>query len=76
LAHNTPFEGIRVADAIQGAHFWLDRQLRAERLALDAARAELHALEEERHRAGKAERQRRNQVQEGTTQEREAAAKL
>jgi hypothetical protein len=47
-----------VVDAIQGAHFWLDRlsvslvteewRLHVDCLALDAARAELHALEEER----------------------------
>jgi hypothetical protein len=73
-------------DAIQGAHLWLDRlsvslvteeqRLRAERLALDAARAELLASEEERHQAGEVEYQRREQELAGVALEIEAVAKL
>jgi predicted RNA-binding protein with PUA-like domain len=66
LSRNATLEDVRAVDAIQGAHFWLDRLsvsmvteerwLRVECLALDAARVELLASEEERCQAGEAER--------------------
>jgi hypothetical protein len=53
-----------------------ERQLTAERLALDAAWVELHASKEEWRQAGEAERQRHEQAQEGSALETEAATKL